>query len=544
MFVKTTESRGHTYAQIVESYRDGGAPKHRPVFNLGRVDLLLGNKSIQRLGRRLLELSGAADEVVDLMTASEAKILNWGYKAYEKIWKSFELPKILNTIKDSRKFSYDIEATCFRMVIQHLLDPKSKLATYEEQDRYANLPTVSLQHFYRSLDVLAQEKEKIEQKLFNRNVTLFNMNVDVVFYDVTTFSFESVKEDSLRDFGYSKSGKFKEVQVVLGLLIDCEGRPVGYELFRGNTFDSRTMITALEALENRFGIRNVVIVADRGINSKLNLKHIVDKGYGYIVASKLKSMPSSIVNEALDPEGFTSIDDPEAEDDDFCFKVMDHKNMIKDESKVIDVLDESLVITYSAKRAKKDRADLRRLVEKAGKLLEDKGSIESSQKRGGRKYLKAIKDTPLQWSLDTKAIERDERFAGYYGIQTSEKNMSVKRILDAYHSLWKIEESFRIMKTTLEVEPVFVWTEQRIKGHFMMCFMAFLLERTLEFQLRRSGHGAGSGAIQKALNELNFVEIEVEGERFYIKTKAPSLSNKILRCLRITPPQNVVREIP
>jgi len=542
MFVKTTESRGHTYAQIVESYRDGGEPKHRTVFNLGRVDLLLGNKSIQRLGRRLLELSGAADEVVDLMTASEAKILNWGYKAYEKIWKSFELPKILNTIKDSRKFSYDIEATCFRMVIQHLLDPKSKLATYEEQDRYANLPTVSLQHFYRSLDVLAQEKEKIEQKLFNRNVTLFNMKVDVVFYDVTTFSFESVKEDSLRDFGYSKNGQFKEVQVVLGLLIDCEGRPVGYELFRGNTFDSRTMITALEALEKRFGIRNVVIVADRGINSKLNLKHIVDKGYGYIVASKLKSMPGSIVREALDPEGFASIEDPE--DDDFRFKVMDHKNMIRDESKVIDVLDESLVITYSAKRARKDMADLRRHVEKAGKLLEDKGSIESSQKRGGRKYLKSIKDAPVKWEMDTKAIERDERFAGYYGIQTSEKNMSVKEILDAYHSLWKIEESFRVMKTTLEVEPVFVWTEQRIKGHFMMCFMAFLLERTLEFQLRRSGHGAGPGAIQKALNELNYVEIEVEGERFYIKTKAPSLSNKILRCLRITPPKNVVREIP
>jgi hypothetical protein len=228
MFIKTSKSHGREYVQIVESYREKGKIKHRTLLNLGRVDLLQGNKSIQNLGRRLLELSEGASKLVDLMNASQAKILNWGYKVYEKIWKNFELPEIFKDVKNSRKITYDIEATCFRMVIQHLLDPKSKLGTYEEQDRYSNLPRVSLQHFYRSLDVLAQEKEKIEQKLFERNITLFNMKVDVVFYDVTTFSFESVKRDSLRDFGYSKNGKFNEVQVVLGLLIDSEGRPIGY----------------------------------------------------------------------------------------------------------------------------------------------------------------------------------------------------------------------------------------------------------------------------------------------------------------------------
>ncbi|TYB85725.1 MAG: IS1634 family transposase, partial [Kosmotoga sp.] len=198
----------------------------------------------------------------------------------------------------------------------------------------------------------------------------------------------------------------------------------------------------------------------------------------------------------------------------------------------------------SSKRAKKDMADLNRFVEKATKLLNNKGQITSSQKRGGRKYLKVTKKAPVKWSMDTKAIERDKSFAGYYGIQTSEKNMSPKNILNAYHSLWKIEESFRIMKSTLEVEPVFVWTEQRIKGHFMMCFIAFLLERTLEFQLRKYGHTASPRKIREALNALNFAEIEIEDEPYYVKTKAPSLSNKILRSLRIASPKNVVREIP
>lgn len=541
MFIKTSKSHGREYVQIVESYREEGKIKHRTLVNLGRVDLLQGNESIQNLGRRLLELSEGASKLVDLMNASQAKILNWGYKVYEKIWKNFELPEIFKDVKNSRKITYDIEATCFRMVIQHLLDPKSKLGTYEEQERYANLPRVSLQHFYRSLDVLVQEKEKIEQKLFERNITLFNMKVDVVFYDVTTFSFESVKRDSLRDFGYSKNGKFNEVQVVLGLLIDSEGRPIGYELFPGNTFDGKTMIKALEILEKRFKINNVIIVADRGLNNKKNLKHITDKGYGYIVASRLKSLPRAVVEKALEPEGFTPISD--TEEGDFSFKVMDHKNVFKDKGQTIE-LDESLVITYSTKRAKKDMAELKRFVEKATKLLNRKGLITSSQKRGGRKYLKATKKAPVQWSMDTKAIERDKRLAGYYGIQTSEKNMSPKEILNAYHSLWKIEESFRIMKSTLEVEPVFVWTEQRIKGHFMMCFIAFLLERTLEFQLKRNGHSASPRKIRKALNALNFVEIEIEGKPYYVKTKAPSLSNKILRSLRIAPPKNVVRQIP
>ena len=121
----------------------------------------------------------------------------------------------------------------------------------------------------------------------------------MVFYDVTTFSFASVEADSLRDFGFSKDGKFNEVQVVLGLLIDCEGLPIGYELFPGNTFDGKTLEAALEKLEKRFGLRRVIIVADRGINSKLNLKRIVERGYSYIFAARIKSIKKEITDVIL-----------------------------------------------------------------------------------------------------------------------------------------------------------------------------------------------------------------------------------------------------
>ncbi len=189
----------------------------------------------------------------------------------------------------------------------------------------------------------------------------------VVFYYVTTFSFESVRNDSLRDFGFSKDAKFKEVQVVMGLLVDREGRPIGYDLFPGNTFEGKTLDVALLKLEKRFGIRKVIIVADKGINSKINLKKITDRGYDYI------------------------------------------------------------------------------------------------------------------------------------------------------------------------------WTDPRIKGHFVICFLAFLLERTLEFKLKRAHLSASPQQIREALNSMNFVEVKIKQKNFLIKTMFNTLGNKILRLSRIKPPPNVTQ---
>lgn len=281
MFIKITKSGQHKYAQLVKSYRENRVVKHKVMLNLGRLDQIENNPSIQRLAVRLQELSKVKNRV-DLDSFSEAQIVNWGYVVYKKIWNEFDLDSILTKLKESGKTQFDLNNACFLMTVQHLLEPRSKLGTYHHQDRYVQLPPVDLNHLYRSLDNLWAHKETLEEYLFRKNRHLFNLQVDVVFYDVTTFHFESVKADTLKDFGYSKAGKFNEVQVVLGLLMDCEGRPIGYELFPGSTFEGKTLEASLEKLERRFGIRRVIIVADRGLNSKFNLKKIVDKGYGYI----------------------------------------------------------------------------------------------------------------------------------------------------------------------------------------------------------------------------------------------------------------------
>ena len=152
------------------------------------------------------------------------------------------------------------------MAISHLLAPSSKLAAYNSQARYTGLEPVELNNIYRSLDILAEKKEDIEKQIFDINRNLFNLSVDIVFYDVTTFSFSSCIADGFKEYGFSKAGSPGKVQIVMGLLIDSYGRPVGYELFAGNTFDGKTLYAALESLEKRFGIRKVIIVFRQGYN--------------------------------------------------------------------------------------------------------------------------------------------------------------------------------------------------------------------------------------------------------------------------------------
>jgi transposase len=517
---------------MVSSHREGGKIKHTVLFNLGRLDSIEGNPSFQNLAFRLLEIS-KAKSVTNLDDISEAEISNWGYIVYKRIWEQFGLDSILAKIKKKGKTQFDLSKSSFLMVANHLLAPKSKLATYAGQDRYTNLSPVELNELYRSLDILAKHKERLEEEMYLVNRNLFNMEVDIVFYDVTTFSFSSVRADTLKDFGFSKDSKPGKVQVVLGLLIDCHGRPIGYELFPGNTFDGKTLEAALEAMEGRFGIRKVIIVADKGINSKLNLKMISDRGYKYIFASRIKSA-SKKIKDLIFTGDYTKT---QSTYDTVRYKVNDWINEFKADGKKYE-LAEKLIITYSEKRAKKDRADRERLIEKAGALLKNKAKIRQFNKRGGKKYIKDIsKDS--DWIFDIEAVLADQRFDGYYGIQTNDMELGPEKVMDAYHSLWKIEQSFRIMKSTLEVKPIFHWTELRIKGHFVICFLAFLLERNLEFRLKKSGEEASPEKIREAINSLNFAKVSLNGRKYFIKTKSSDLAKKILLILKIKPPKNI-----
>jgi len=571
LFIKTTKVKNYEYIKLVESYWEDGKSKHRVLYNFGRLDLIKKDESFLRAVKKLCELAEIPVEkesgVIEsdlLDNSGEAEIYNYGYLAYLKLWKTLGIEDAVGY--GSEKIRHSVSDTIFLMAAQHLLDPRSKLATCQRQNRYLCLKEISLQHMYRALDRLSDHKEEIEESLFEHNYVQYGQTVDVVFYDVTTFAFESVIADAMKDFGYSKACKFNEVQVVLGMIIDSNGMPVGFELFPGNTTDGKTMPRALENIKRlRFGIDRVIVVADRGLNCKDNLNLVKDAGHGYIMSSKIKGMDKKTKDRILSPEGFIVVKDAKGNEV-FRYKTLPYTNVYKDENNVTHMLDENLIITYSPKRAKKDQADRERLVEKAKALLESPGKIDALNKRGGKKYIDKPKpkkkakpknpadpektaepeqpantEQPAAWRLDVKKIEQDSKFDGFYGIQTSEKNMTAEEITEAYHTLWKIEESFRIMKSTLETRPVFHWTPKRIRGHFVVCFLAFLMERKLELMLAgdKDGTVSSPARIQESLNNMQVVSVSTDRGPMFIKAKADPLCNKIFKLLGLNMPLNI-----
>lgn len=537
MFIKTTKTKGYEYIKLVESFRDeGNVTRHNVLYNFGRADLIKNNKSFINVVKKLCEIVqiGIAQSNPKF-DCSEAQMVKYGYLPYLKLWEMLGVENCLTRMQSKTKCEFSLSDTTFLMVAQHLLLPKSKLSTYKYQENYIGLNETELHQLYRTLEKLAEHKEAIENELFKENYTKIGYTVDVVFYDVTTFAFESIIVDELRKFGFSKDCKFKEVQVVMGLLIDSNGLPIGYELFPGNTIDGKTMTMALENIKKRFGINKVIIVADRGLNSKSNLNAIKEAGYGYIVASKIKSMKKSVHKQIFASEDYVIISE------DFRYKTIEYINSFKDEEGKLHNLKENLIVSFSQKRAIKDCHDRQRLIEKAKKMLETPANIRSSNKRGGKKYLMGTGGAET-FSLDEGLIESDSKFDGYYGIQTSEKEMTAPEIIEAYRTLWRIEESFRVMKSTLEVRPIFHWKPERIHGHFVVCFLAFMLERKLEMLLDEHEIENSPGKIREALNTMQLAKVTLNDETVYIKAKNQPLANHICKILKLKQPQNISNE--
>lgn len=556
MFLKKRKHGSKTYLSISESYWENGKAKQRTIASLGWAEKLKKEGHLSSLVQSLVEIQQdkvkTTHNLVNVYELEEKDRLNWGaVNVYRTLWDRYDLELILRCAFRQKRIGFDAPQSIFNIIVDRLLHPSSKLKVFKRQTRHMGLKPVALQHLYRCLDLLADQKEKIEDQLFFKNRDLFSLNIDIVFYDVTTLHFESVKVNSLKNFGYSKDGKFKEVQVVVGLLIDPEGIPIGFDVYPGNTFEGHTLEKVLTKLKKRFNIRHVIIVADRGINSKINLKSIKDMGFDYVVGCRLKTLAKDIQKEVLDIDSYKDLPiHTSIEEEQFVLKIKElaYKNELiypdpqSPKKKKRERLIERLICTWSSKRAEKDKKDRQRLTEKALKLLENPSQLKYT--RGAKKYISSITDPNP--ALDTEKIKKDQQWDGFYGIQCSHSKISPQEIMDAYKTLWKIEESFGIFKTTLQARPVFHWTEKRIRGHLVCCFIAFLLERTLEIKLKENKISHSVEKIREALQQLEASLVSVDNEEYYLRSSVSGLAREILTTLKIKMPRSLlpVSEFP
>lgn len=345
------------------------------------------------------------------------------------------------------------------LVISRLCYPVSKLRTsnYLFQEKNINIP---VQQIYRYLDKLySQEKEKIQRISYEHTLKVLGGSISVVFYDVTTLYFQSDNEDEIRKRGFSKEGKHQNPQIVLGLLVSIDGYPLAFEVFEGNKFEGHTMLPILDAFKTKYNIDNLIIVADSGLLSSQNISELIQKDYEFILGARIKNENKTIKDKIL------------------------NLTLNNGESKIIKKTDQvKLIVSYSDKRAKKDRFNRERGLQRLEKKVKS-GKLTKSNinNRGYNKYLKM--NGEIEISIDIDKFNDDAKWDGLKGYVTN-TTLEKQEIIDNYSHLWKIEKAFRISKHDLKVRPIYHRLQKRIEAHITINFVAYKVYKELERKLR------------------------------------------------------------
>lgn len=511
---RTYVKNGSTYGAIVENFRDPATGKGRTTSirsygNLDRLkevdpDFMKGVEAeLNRLKqdakhRNQVDCARSLSMVSGTHTndATYCPLIKFGEVILRRCWEELELHRLFWRLTTEMNTSYDIDAATYCLTAARLVSPGSKKKCFESSKMSLfNYSSLKLDNMYSVLDVLSKKKNRIINFINAHAAGLSQRDLTVALYDVTTFYFESFDEDTVRAHGMSKEHRTAEKQVVLGLLIDTDGIPIDYELFRGNTHDMGTMLQVIDGYLKRFGNSGITIVADAGLNCKQNLLALQEQGMKFIVAQSMRKLPRTYLERALgggmsdwdfEPNGFDHWRSRELLFPIECDKVDEsgHKTKV--------TLDTRLIVNFSEARFKKDMADIDKLEAKARKMLAQGDSAIESGK--SRRYAMIAKfrvdengqstgnpvnkgDVKYTYGLNTKLIEERKRVAGYYAFITNDAELSKMEQYHRLRSLWRIEQCFRIMKTFLEARPIYVRTEEHIRGHFVLCYIALVIER-------------------------------------------------------------------
>jgi transposase len=403
------------------------------------------------------------------------------------------------------------------VVISRIAEAKSKLQTAElmSEDYGKHL---SVNQIYRLMDLLPPLQNEIQKRIFETSKCFMqDGKVDVLLYDVTTLHFESQVADSLRNFGMSKAHKIGEVQVVLALATDVNGLPVGYHLFPGNTAEVSTLLISLNEWIPLLQVREINVVADRAMMSETNLSAMEVSELKYIVAAKLKTLPKNLQEDILSRKSETST------------HVSNQSMMVQE----FTYRGRRLVVSYSNNRAKKDKKDRERLLALAEKRYG--GKVASKKLITNRGYLKYYKEEVKGSMVFQQAVAEEEaRWDGLHGVITNDLQAPAKSLLERYRSLWRIEESFRVNKHTLEMRPIFHFTPRRIEAHILICYMSYAISRYVQLQITRFHREMSIDKIKNALKRVSSsILASDEGEMFRLPCKVSEDVKMIYRSFGI-----------
>ena len=508
-FLKKTNNKKGTYLQIYESFYDpvrkGGA--HRSYKPIGYIHELQEKgiddpiayftDEVQRLNQEL-QRKKQADKVRQISDESPEKFL--GYFPLKNLNDSLGCKNYLDFMQTATNFRFNVFDMLSALIYARTVRPCSKSKTYDEViPKLFESYDFSLDQLYSGLEYIGSEYEKIIE-IYNHQISQkYQFDSSHTYFDCTNFYFEIDREDDFRLKGPSKENK-KEPIVGLGLLLDANQVPIGMKMYPGNESEKPVIRNIIDDLKKRNNISGRTIqIADKGLNCFNNILHALKAGDGYIFSKSVKTLPEIEKTWVLLDNDYIDVKNKKGEIlyrikecvDDFSYTYTDdsgHKKTVK--------LTEKRIVTYNPKLAEKQKYEINRQVEKAKKL--QTCQAKKSEYGDSSKYVSFIStnksgektEGKVKVEMNEQAIENARKLAGYNMIVTSEIHMAASEIYAAYHNLWRIEESFRIMKSQLDARPVYLQKKETITGHFLICYLAVLLTRILQIHILKDQYGS------------------------------------------------------
>ena len=490
--VKSTPNSPRKSVQIVESYRKGDKVSQKIVRYVGiamddneldqlkllaesiKIKLEADNQGLlfspEELARKNKEAKDKKTEeseddykvnLKDLV--EEQRVVSGIHDVYGKLFDEMQCVSIIANPARNRSATTILKD----IVLARIANPKSKRATVDLLEENFGV-SLNLDRVYRMMDKLDDRAiEKLNNLMYEHTRKLYGGKIDVIFFDCTTLYFEAFEEDEFRRNGYSKDLKFNQPQVLLALMVTKEGLPIGYKAFSGDTYEGHTLIPALRELKEKYKLDKVIYVADAGMFNKDNLAELEtlqEQGFQYIVGARLKNMPKKLKEEILNSSNYKEIS-------------RGHKIAR------FNYNGRELIVSHSAERARKDKHDRKKAIEKLKKkLARNKSPKEYMTNYGYKKYLKVEGESSI--SLNEEKIQADSRWDGLHGVVTNAKDLSNQEILNQYNSLWQVEEAFRVTKHDLKVRPIYHFKPQRVKAHLAISFIAYALVKHLQYRVK------------------------------------------------------------
>jgi transposase len=553
MFFRTKTSGTRSYLQIVENRWVDGRPKQRVIATLGRLDQLQQTGQLDallvsgaRLAQSVLLLSAHAKGQVPVITTRHIGPA----LIFERLWRETGCQRVIEQLLEGRRYEFDVERAVFLTVLHRLINPGSDRAADKWKSDYSieGCNDLQLHHLYRAMAWLGEElptdqqkdktpfaprciKDRIEEDLFAHRRDLFT-DLQLVFFDTTSIYFEGEGGQDIGQRGFSKDHRPDLYQMVVGAVLDGQGRPICCELWPGNTADVSTLIPVVDRLQSRFGVRRVCIVADRGMISKETIAALEqdERGWQYILGARMRSQ-NEVKDDVLSRGGRYRVVHPERvnSDDPSPLKV-----------KEVKVDERRYIVCLNDDEARKDAADREAIVAALRKQLRS-GDKSLVGNKGYRRYLAG--GGPDHFQVDEAKIAEDARYDGKWVLRTNTVLDSADVALQ-YKQLWTVEHWFRSCKSLLHTRPIYHKCDETIRGHVFCSFLALVLRQELQARLEKRGHKLEWADVIQDMDRLESVEVKQDNKRFLLRSEVQGTCGKVFQAAGVSLPPTVQQVAP